>query len=88
MARAAASNARTQLAAAYCVDRVQKSSNEATELAALKKTEIWDRGEFVKKAGWVTLPGTNGPVSDAADVCAQQLMNITTAQSATVPIAK
>jgi hypothetical protein len=40
----------------------------------LKETDAWSRDEFIKKGGWVTLPGAKDPVPGAADLCTQQLV--------------
>jgi hypothetical protein len=69
----AASNAKTQLAASICVNRFNQATDAASQLVALRKTEFWQRSEFIEKRGWATLPGTSAPVSGAADLCAQRL---------------
>ena len=74
MADDAAQTARAKLAANYCVDRFESSADAAKQLAALKETESWRRDDFVVKGGWVTPPGTKVPVTDAADLCVQQLL--------------
>jgi hypothetical protein len=74
MATKAADDARAQLASAECVSRFESASDASTQLAALKKTDTWGRDDFIKKGGWVTLPGTKDPVSGAANLCAEQLM--------------
>ena len=73
----AASSARAELAAAACVNRFMGATDAGVQLAALKETGIWQRNDFVEKGGWVTMPGTQGPVSGAADVCARQLVDMT-----------
>lgn len=81
-AASAASNARAELAAQVCVERFERSPTAAVELASLKKTDEWERGSFMKKGGWVTLPGMTTPVSGAADLCAEKLV------AAKLPLAK
>ena len=73
----AATEARSELAAAVCVHRFMGAADAGVQLAALKDTGIWQRNEFVEKGGWVTLPGAEGPVSGAAAVCAKQLVEMT-----------
>jgi hypothetical protein len=75
MATTAADGARAQIAAVECVDRFEKAPDVSTQLVALKKTDAWNRDDFIRKGGWVTLPGMKEPVSGAADICVQQLMN-------------
>ena len=71
-----------QLAASYCVARFEQSGDAAAQLAALKKTAPYERGDFIATGGWVTPPGWAAPVVDAADICAQRLL------SAKLPIPK
>jgi hypothetical protein len=73
MAKKAADDARAQLTAAVCVYRFESAKDASAQLASLKKAAAWDRDDFIKKGGWVTLPGMKDPVSGAADLCAQQL---------------
>jgi hypothetical protein len=73
----AAATARSELAAAVCVNRFMGATDAGVQLAALKEAGIWQRNDFVEKGGWVTLPGTEGPVSGAAEVCARQLVEMT-----------
>lgn len=73
----AAAAARAELAAAACINRFMGAADAGTQLAALKEAGLWQRNDFVEKGGWVTLPGTEGPVSGAADVCARQLVEMT-----------
>lgn len=85
MASDAADSARAQLAADYCVSRFRSAANAGAELASLKKTDEWDRGAFIKKGGWVTMPGMSEPISGAADQCVKQLLTAkapTTAKAA------
>jgi hypothetical protein len=54
-----------------CVEKFQRSSNAAANLAELKKTDSWSRGAFIEKGGWATLPGTSSTdqVSAVAVAC-------------------
>lgn len=73
MAAQAADTARAELAAAICVSRFEKAPDATTQLAALAKTRDWERGSFIEKGGWVTVPGIKKPISGAADLCAKHL---------------
>ncbi len=75
MASDAADAARTQLAAAACVNRFAAGPDANAQLAALKTTVGSERGELLRKNGWATMPGSKDPVAGAADSCAQQLVN-------------
>jgi hypothetical protein len=85
MATDATNGARAQLAAADCVSRFKSGPDAITQLAALKKAESYERGDLIKKDGWVTMPGSKDPVAGAADICAEQLvtMNPPAAKTAT-----
>lgn len=75
MAAAAAEGGRAQLAAATCVVRFHHGPDAAAQLAALKKAESYDRGSMISKDGWVTMPGDASPVSGAADICVEKLLD-------------
>lgn len=82
LAGASADTARAELVAAFCVDRFVNADNATAQLASLKKTDEYERNDFIKKGGWVTLPGTAEPVSGAATLCAEKLI------TAKLPVAK
>ena len=75
MAQDAAASSRDQLAAAFCAYRFEHSPDAATQLAALKKAQLWDRDDIIRNGGWVTLPGVKEPVSDAAGPCVDKIMS-------------
>jgi len=75
MASDAAEGGRAQMAAATCVARFQHGPDAAAQLAALKKSDSYARGDLIAKGGWVTMPGDTTPVTGAADICAQKLLN-------------
>jgi hypothetical protein len=74
MRDAAGQEARAAVAAAYCVSKFDSAPDAATQLASLKKTESWQRSEFIDKGGWTKMPGQDKSVDGAADLCAQQLV--------------
>jgi hypothetical protein len=74
MAETAASGARAELAAKICVNRFVNGADAVGQLASLKKSDSWQRDDFIEKGGWATLPGMKEPVAGAADICAQKLM--------------
>ena len=75
MATNAAEEARTQLAAAVCVDRFMRGPDVQARLASLKKSDYWSRDDFLVKGGWVTLAGEKQPIDGAAELCADRLMS-------------
>ena len=74
MSDGAANDARAAVVAAYCVSRFESAPDAAAKLATLKKTDSWQRDDFIDKGGWTTLPGQSKPVDGAADLCAQRLI--------------
>jgi hypothetical protein len=57
-----------------CVAQFQRSANALASLAALKKTDSWQQGDYVSKGGWATLPGSTAePNSGVASACAEAL---------------
>src|SRR3546814_571943 len=74
MTESAVEDTRAELAAAVCVDRFLKASDVGARLASLREIDSWNRSSFMEKEGWVTLRGTEDPVPEAGDLCAEQLM--------------
>ena len=74
MVRQAGSEARAELAAAICVDRFMSSADSTVKLASLKEATSWTRSDVISKGGWVTIAGVKAPVSGAAELCAQRLL--------------
>jgi hypothetical protein len=44
--------------APFCVDRFRKSADAAQSAELLKFTTDYERGSFLEKGGWTTLPGS------------------------------
>jgi len=61
-----------------CVSQFQRGPEAGGRLAALRKTEGWEQGEFVSKGGWATMPGTPAaePNSEVARACAEALSKL------------
>ena len=75
MAEAAAVSGRDGLVAAICVDRFQAGRDAHGQLAAPKELKGWNRGSFIEKGGWATMPDDKAkPTNAAARLCADQLM--------------
>ena len=75
MASDAADGAQARLVSASCVIRFNQGPDAVTQLAALKKANSYERGDMIKKGGWVTMPGGTDPVVGAADICARKLLS-------------
>lgn len=76
MAAKAATAARAEMAASICVDRFAKGPDATAKLVTLKAIDSWKRREVIEQGGWVTLPGADKPVADAAELCAQRLVGV------------
>ncbi len=74
MAQAAATSGRDELVAAICVDRFQAGRDAHGQLAALKELQAWNRGAFIEKGGWATMPDNAKPTNTATRLCADQLV--------------
>jgi hypothetical protein len=74
MAAAAADGAGSEMVAALCVDRFKAATDSTEQLDALKKLSSWSRRDFIEKGGWTTMPGKPGAMTQAATLCADQLL--------------
>lgn len=81
MAAQAAQHAKAQLAAAYCVSRFDAAPDASAKLATLKSTDSWQRGDFIQKGGWSTMPWVKSQIDGAADLCAQKLISASASQN-------
>lgn len=61
-----------------CVAQFKGQTPElrTTQLAALKDARSWERGDFVEKQGWATMPGSKEPDDEVAAACATELMKL------------
>jgi hypothetical protein len=64
--------------APICVEKFQHTDGVLANLAALKKVDSWQQGDFVEKGGWAKVPGSNSPeqVSAVARACALLLGSV------------
>ena len=60
--------------APICVLQSGRDPAKAVKLVALKDESSWQRGEYVGKQGWATMPGEKEPDSRVAQACAALLM--------------
>ena len=60
--------------APICVENFNRSKDATAQLAALKKANAWDRGDFVVKQGWAALPGQSAINSSMASKCAELII--------------
>lgn len=57
-----------------CIVQFNQDSQKNQKLKKLKKTKSWDRGDYVKKQGWATMPGEKEADSKVAEKCAVSLV--------------
>ncbi len=62
--------------APICVVLSGRDPAKAVKLVALKEESAWQRGEYVGKQGWATMPGEQEPDRKVAEACATLLMPI------------
>jgi len=60
--------------APICVVQSGRDPAKAVKLVALKEESSWQRGEYIGKQGWATMPGEQEPDSRVAQACAALLM--------------
>jgi hypothetical protein len=60
--------------APICVLQSGRDPARAEKLVALKGESTWQRGEFVGKQGWATMPGEQEPDRRVAEACANLLV--------------
>jgi hypothetical protein len=54
----------------------QPQDVRTTQLAALKGESAWQRGDYVEKQGWATMPGSKEADDEVADACSTELMKL------------
>jgi hypothetical protein len=72
-----ASDAVAKRLAPICVVRFKADPLRAEKLKELNEVSSYGKGDYVKKQGWATMPGEEGPDSKVADECAKLLAQIT-----------
>ena len=60
--------------APICVDKFRHAANADENLGKLNAISYsWEKGTYVSKGGWATLPGATEPNSGVAQACAEML---------------
>jgi hypothetical protein len=76
LARRQADNAVVAALTPFCVEKFRHAANANENLGRLKAISFsWERGTYVSKGGWATLPGHDEPNSGVAQACAELLSN-------------
>jgi hypothetical protein len=76
-ARDAADTAIVRVLAPICAEKFQQQADAGAKLADLMKASTWERGSFVEKGGWATMPGASAPNTGVARACAELLQKPT-----------
>lgn len=74
MAEESAAKAVVDRLAAICIVQFKQDPEKDKKLEELKKTDSWERRDYVKKQGWATMPGEKEADSEVAEECAKLLM--------------
>ncbi len=62
--------------APICVAKFNQDSEKTQKLKKLEETDSWQRGGYVEKQGWATMPGKEKPDSKVAEACVKLLMAV------------
>jgi hypothetical protein len=76
MAENMAEEAVVKRLAPICVVQFKQAPGKDQKLKELKDTSTYQRGEYLEKQGWATMPGEEKPDSKVAEECARLLMLI------------
>ncbi len=74
MAQVTGDDAVVKRLAPICVVRFTQDPSKDQKLKEVKDTDTWQRGDYVKKQGWATMPGEPEPDGRVADECVKLLM--------------
>jgi pimeloyl-ACP methyl ester carboxylesterase len=69
-----ASEAIVRRLAPICVVQSARDMGKGAKLVVLKDESSWQRGEYVGKQGWATMPGEQEPDRRVAEACATLLL--------------
>ena len=74
-ARSMVANAVVSRLAPICVVQFNADPGKVGRLKELTETSTWERGDYLKKHGWATMPGQTSPDTSVADECARLLVS-------------
>jgi hypothetical protein len=72
-AKEAADSAIVRVLAPICAEKFQQQADADSKMVELRKASTWERGSFVEKGGWATMPGSTTPSTGVARACAELL---------------
>ncbi len=76
MAKEMADEAVIDRLAPICVTQFNQDPEKDKKLQELKEISSYQRGDYVEKQGWATMPGEKEPDSKVADECAIRLVKL------------
>jgi hypothetical protein len=76
MAEEKAENAVVNRLAPICVAQFNQDPEKDQKFKELEAASAYQRGDYIEKQGWATMPGEEKPDSKVADECAKLLMQI------------
>ena len=76
MAEKKAENAVIDRLVPICVSQYNEDPEKGIKLNELKDTRDWQKGDFVEKQGWATLPGEEKPNRRVVEECAKRIMEL------------
>jgi len=59
-----------------CVAQFQQDSDKDQKLKALQATSAYERGGYVEKQGWATMPASKEPEKKIVDKCAERILEL------------
>ena len=62
--------------APICVVQFNQDPEKDKKLQELKEISSYQRGDYVEKQGWATMPGEKEPDSEVANECAKRLVEL------------
>ena len=62
--------------APICVTQFNQDPEKDKKLQELKEISSYQRGDYVEKQGWATMPGEKEPDSNVANECAKRLVEL------------
>lgn len=62
--------------APICVVQFNQDPEKDKKLQELKEISSYQRGDYVEKQGWATMPGEKEPDSNVANECAKRLVEL------------
>jgi hypothetical protein len=62
--------------APICVTQFNQDPEKDKKLQELKEISSYQRGDYVEKQGWATMPGEKEPDSNIANECAKRLVEL------------